>query len=133
RDARWIAATGIFASSYLGLAVGRVPGLALDRAGIALVGAAMMIACGALRLDEAYAAIDLDTLTLLLGMMIVVAHLRLSGFLSLATEFITRGTHRPLALLAAITAIAGVLSAFLVNDAICLVLTPLVIELARSS
>ena len=71
------------------LAIGRIPGLALDRAGIALVGAAMMVAARALPLDEAYKAIDLDTLTLLLGMMIVVAYLRLSGFLSLATSFAT--------------------------------------------
>jgi Na+/H+ antiporter NhaD/arsenite permease-like protein len=133
RDFGWIAAVVIFASSYAALAIGRIPGLALDRAGIALVGAALIVACGALPLDQAYTAIDFDTLTLLLGMMIVVAHLRLSGFLSRATVFITRRAHRPLALLAAITAIAGVLSAFLVNDSICLVLTPLVIELARSS
>jgi Na+/H+ antiporter NhaD/arsenite permease-like protein len=129
----WIPAAAIFASSYVALAIGRIPGLALDRAGIALVGAALMVACGALPLDEAYKAIDLDTLTLLLGMMIVVAHLRLSGLLSLATGWVMRRTHRPLMLLAAITAIAGILSAFLVNDAICLVLAPLVIDLARSS
>jgi Na+/H+ antiporter NhaD/arsenite permease-like protein len=133
RDFGWIAAATIFASSYVTLAIGRIPGLALDRAGIALVGAALMVACGALPLDEAYRAVDLDTLTLLLGMMIVVAHLRLSGFLSSASGWIMRRTHRPLMRLAAITAIAGVLSAFLVNDAICLVLAPLVIELARSS
>jgi len=133
RDFGWIAAAAIFASSYVTLAIGRIPGLALDRAGIALVGAALMVACGALPLDEAYRAVDLDTLTLLLGMMIVVAHLRLSGFLSSASGWVMRRSHRPLMRLAAITAIAGVLSAFLVNDAICLVLAPLVIELARSS
>ena len=115
------------------LAIGRIPGLALDRAGIALVGAAMMVAARALPLDEAYKAIDLDTLTLLLGMMIVVAYLRLSGFLSLATSFATRKARHSLSLLIAITALAGILSAFLVNDAICLVLTPLVIGAARSS
>jgi Na+/H+ antiporter NhaD/arsenite permease-like protein len=133
RDFRWVATAAVFASSYVALAVGCVPGLALDRAGIALVGAALMVACGALPLDEAYKAVDLDTLTLLLGMMIVVAHLRLSGFLSWVTASVTRRVHRSLTLLAAITTIAGILSAFLVNDAICLVLAPLVIDLARSS
>jgi len=133
RDFTWTATVAIFVSSYAALAIGRIPGLALDRAGIALVGAAMMVACGAIPLDEAYRAVDLDTLTLLLGMMIVVAHLRLSGFLSLATSFATHKAHSPIALLVVITGIAGVLSAFLVNDAICLVLTPLVIEAARSS
>jgi di/tricarboxylate transporter len=132
RDAGSVAAAAVFTSSYVALAIGRVPGLALDRAGVALVGAALMVACGGLPLDEAYRAIDLDTLTLLLGVMIVVAHLRLSGFFSEASAWVIRRAHRPMMLLAAITAISGLLSAFLVNDAICLVLTPLVVDLVRS-
>jgi di/tricarboxylate transporter len=85
RDAGWVAAAAVFAASYLALAVGRVPGLAIDRAGVALVGACLMVAGGALPLAEAYKAVDLDTLTLLLGMMIVVANLRLSGFFAQAS------------------------------------------------
>jgi Na+/H+ antiporter NhaD/arsenite permease-like protein len=130
RDASRFATAVIFAASYVALAVGRVPGLAIDRAGVALVGASLMVACGALSLDEVYKAVDLDTLTLLLGMMILVANLRLSGFFTIAGGWVMRRAHRPLALLAAVTAIAGVFSAFLVNDAVCLVLAPLVTELA---
>jgi Na+/H+ antiporter NhaD/arsenite permease-like protein len=132
RDARWVAAAVVFAASYLALAVGRVPGLAIDRAGVALVGACLMVACGALPLVDAYKAVDLDTLTLLLGMMIVVANLRLSGFFAQASGWVMRRARYPLALLAAVTAVAGIFSAFLVNDAICLVLAPLVLELTRS-
>jgi Na+/H+ antiporter NhaD/arsenite permease-like protein len=132
RDARWVAAAAIFAASYLALAVGRVPGLAIDRAGVALVGACLMVASGALPLADAYKAVDLDTLTLLLGMMIVVANLRLSGFFTQASGWVMRRAHYPLALLAAVTAVAGVFAAFLVNDAICLVLAPLVLELTLS-
>src|SRR5580693_457393 len=101
RDAQWVAAAAIFAASYLALAVGRVPGLAIDRAGVALVGACLMVAGGALPLAEAYKAVDLDTLTLLLGMMIVVANLRLSGFFAQASGWVMRHAHHPLALLAA--------------------------------
>ena len=126
---RRVAAGGIFLASYLALAVGKVPGLSIDRAGVALVGACLMVASGAMGLDEAYRAIDLDTITLLLGMMIVVANLRLSGFFALATGFVARRAHRPILLLSAIVAVAGVFSAFLVNDAICLVLAPLVLDL----
>jgi Na+/H+ antiporter NhaD/arsenite permease-like protein len=129
RDAGRLAAAVIFAASYVALAIGRVPGLAIDRAGVALVGASLTVACGALPLDEAYKAVDLDTLTLLLGMMILVANLRLSGFFAMAAGWVMRRAHRPLALLVAVTAIAGVFSAFLVNDAVCLVLAPLVLEL----
>jgi len=127
-----IAAAGIFAGSYAALAVGKVPGLSIDRAGVALVGACLMVASGALPLADAYRAIDLDTITLLLGMMIIVANLRLSGFFGLVTGFAARWGNRPVLLLAAVTAVSGVASAFLVNDAICLVLAPLVMELALS-
>ncbi|MGH7042348.1 MAG: anion transporter [Acetobacteraceae bacterium] len=127
---RRIAAAGIFVASYLALAIGRVPGLAIDRAGIALVGASLMVASGAMPLAAAYRAIDIDTLTLLLGMMIVVANLRLSGVFALAVAWVARHARRPILLLGAIVAVAGIASAFLVNDAICLVLAPLVVDLA---
>jgi Na+/H+ antiporter NhaD/arsenite permease-like protein len=127
--ARKVAAGGIFAASYLALAIGKVPGLAIDRAGVALVGASLMVASGALTPEDAYRAIDLDTITLLLGMMIVVANLRLSGFFALANAWVMRRAHRPILLLMAVVLVSGVFSAFLVNDAICLVLTPLVLEL----
>src|SRR5712675_1842963 len=131
-ESRGVAAGAIFVGSYLALAIGRIPGLSIDRAGIALVGACLMVASGALPLDDAYKAIDFNTITLLLGMMIVVANLRLSGFFALANSWVARRARRPLVLLIAITAIAAVFSAFLVNDAICLVLAPLVLELTLS-
>ena len=128
-EGRAIAAIAIFVGSYLALAVGRIPGLSIDRAGIALVGAGLMVASGALTLDEAYKAIDLDTITLLLGMMIIVASLRLSGFFAVATVWVMDRAKGPLVLLVAVVATSGLFSAFLVNDAICLVLTPLVLKL----
>jgi Na+/H+ antiporter NhaD/arsenite permease-like protein len=128
-DGRRIAAGVIFVGSYLALAIGRIPGLSIDRAGIALVGAGLMVASGALSLDDAYKAVDLDTITLLLGMMIVVANLRLSGFFAVANAWVMAHAGHPLILLGAVVAISGVFSAFLVNDAICLVLASLVLEL----
>ncbi|MBV9522684.1 MAG: anion transporter [Alphaproteobacteria bacterium] len=122
----------IFAASYVVIALGRLPGLRLDRAGAALIGASLMVACGALDLGEAYRAIDLDTIVLLLGMMIVVANLRLSGFFALLAAAVSRRTRRPLSLLAATVFVSGFFSAFLVNDTICLVLTPLVLDLIRA-
>jgi len=128
--ARELAAGGIFVASYLALAIGKIPGLSIDRAGVALVGACLMIASGVLPLEDAYRAIDIDTITLLLGMMIIVANLRLSGFFAVVTVWVMRHAHRPLALLAAVILVSGVTSAFLVNDATCLILAPLVLELA---
>ena len=74
-----LAALVILALTYAGIALGRIPGLRLDRAGIALLGGAAMIALGPLSLDDAFHAIDFNTIALLLGMMIVVAHLKVSG------------------------------------------------------
>jgi Na+/H+ antiporter NhaD/arsenite permease-like protein len=121
----------IFAATYLIVAIGRIPFLRLDRAGAALLGAALMVATGTLSLDDAYKAIDFGTITLLFGMMLIVAHLRLSGFFSLATGFVGRRARGPLFLLGAIIGLTGVLSAFLVNDAVCLMLTPLVVETTK--
>jgi Na+/H+ antiporter NhaD/arsenite permease-like protein len=128
-DATASVAVAIFASTYLVIAIGKLPGYQLDRAGAALLGASLMVGLGVISLDQAYRAIDWDTIALLLGMMIVVANLRLSGFFRLVNNWaVTRARH-PLALLASIVLVAGVLSAFLVNDTICLVMTPLVLDL----
>ena len=118
----------IFAGTYLVVAIGRLPGFRVDRTGAAIIGGALMIAFNVLTVQEAYAAIDYDTIILLFGMMIVVANLRLSGFFTLVSERVLEHTHRPLVLLSAITLVAGAFSAFFVNDTMCLVLTPLVLE-----
>jgi Na+/H+ antiporter NhaD/arsenite permease-like protein len=128
-----IATAIIFILTYAGISLGRIPGLRLDRAGIALAGAALMMAVGAITPEEAYRAVNLDTLALLLGMMIIVAHLRLSGFFRLVTRWALAHARSPFILLAIVTITAGAFSAFLVNDAVCLVMAPLVIEVARSS
>ncbi len=126
-----IGAILIFAATYLVMAVGKLPGYRLDRAGAALLGAALMVAAGVLSIDEAYAAVDMETITLLLGMMIVAANLRLSGFFRMVEGFVMVRARHPLVLLAAIVIVAGFFSALLVNDTICLVMTPIVLELVR--
>jgi len=120
----------IFTATYFAVGIGRLPGFRIDRAGAAFVGAGLMVALGVLALSDAYRAIDFDTITLLLGVMIVVANLRLSGVLSFVSKAILKRTRRPMTLLIAVVMLTGILSAFFVNDAICLALTPLVLDLA---
>jgi Na+/H+ antiporter NhaD/arsenite permease-like protein len=127
-----IAALVILVLTYVGVAAGRIPGLRLDRAGIAFLGGAAMIALGPLSLEEAFRAIDFDTIALLLGMMIVVAHLKVSGAFRALGALAIEHAHAPFVLLITMTALAGVLSAFLVNDAICLVMTPIVMQVVRA-
>ncbi|HKX08953.1 MAG TPA: anion transporter [Stellaceae bacterium] len=122
----------VFLCTYAVVALGRLPGLRVDRAGAALIGASLMVGFGALSLEEAYRAIDLNTIVLLIGMMILVANLKLAGFFALAARWVSEHARHPLSLLAGVILVSGALSAFLVNDTVCLMLTPLVAELALS-
>lgn len=131
-NATQILAIVIFLATYVAIAIGRMPGLRVDRAGATLIGAALMVGCGVLSLEDAYRAIDLDTITLLLGMMIVVANLRLSGFFRMVTGWAAGRARHPALLLSVVVITTGVLSVFLVNDAICLVIAPIVITLTRA-
>ncbi len=125
--------TVLFVLTYAGLALGRVPGLRMDRAGIALVGATLMLVAGTITFQQAFSAesIDYETLILLLGMMVVVGCLRLSGFFRLLAHWCLDHIETPRGLLAVTILLSGMLSAFLVNDIVCLALTPLVLHLAR--
>lgn len=124
-----MAATIIFIATYFVLAVGRLPGFRIDRTGAAVIGAAAMLACNVLTVEEAWRAIHFETILLLFGMMIVVANLRLSGFFTVVSRWTVRYAHSPLVLLSLIVLVAGFFSAFFVNDTMCLALTPLVLEI----
>ena len=127
-----LAALAILVLTYVGVAAGGVPGLRLDRAGIAFLGGAAMIALGPLSLEEAFRAIDFNTIALLVGMMIVVAHLKVSGAFRALGSLAIEHAHAPFILLVTVTILARVLSAFLVNYAICLVMTPIVMQVVRA-
>jgi Na+/H+ antiporter NhaD/arsenite permease-like protein len=123
--AAWI----IFIATYAVLALGKIPVYRIDRTGAALLGGSLMVATGVLSLEEAYRAVDFNTIVQLFGMMIVVANLRISGFFRVITHWIAAYVRRPVTLLGMVIFSSGIHSAFLVNDTICLVMTPLVLEL----
>jgi Na+/H+ antiporter NhaD/arsenite permease-like protein len=85
----------IFAGAYVGLGLGRLPGFRVDRTGVAIIGAAAMVVAGVLSWDAAVRSVDAHTLVLLFGMMIVAAHLRLSGFFGLVTLWAIRRARGP--------------------------------------
>src|SRR5437868_15186787 len=124
-------AVAAFVASYVGLALGRVPGFRIDRTGVAIIGAAVMVVSGAVPWPDAVASVDAPTLVQLFGMMIVTAYLRLSGFFRLVMTWALRRARTPLALLATVVVASGVLSAFFVNDVVCLVLEPVLPHAAR--
>jgi Na+/H+ antiporter NhaD/arsenite permease-like protein len=125
-------AAAIFVATFVMIALGRVPGLRLDRAGAALVGAAAMLACGVVTPAAAWRMVDLETLALLLGVMLLVGQLRLSGFFLHAGVALARRARTPRQLLFALVMASGVLSALFVNDTVCLALTPLVLDVAAA-
>jgi len=114
--------------TLVGVAVGRYPWLRMNRATISLVGATVLMILGAISLEEAYAAIDLNTLTLLLAMMILNVNLRLAGFFRLVTGWLVQRAPTPRLLLALIVLSSGILSALFLNDTVVLMFTPLVLE-----
>jgi Na+/H+ antiporter NhaD/arsenite permease-like protein len=123
----------IFSLTYLALAIGKVPRLEVDRAGIAVIGMAAMLAAGLVDLREAASAVDFETIALLFGMMVLVACLRIAGFFRIATDLVVARRPGPYQLLALTMGLSGVLSAFLVNDVVCVALTPLMLEVCRRS
>ena len=118
----------IFGVVYLGMILGGLPFLQLDRTGIALLGAIALIGVGALSLEEAWEAVHVPTLILLFAFMVVSAQLRLGGFYTWVTH---KTGHLPLSppkLLAALIAIVAALSAIFSNDVICLAMAPVLID-----
>ncbi len=105
----------------------------MNRATIAVVGATALVVARAVPLDRAFEAIDLDTLALLFGMMVLNANLRIAGFFDAVAARMARRATSPRRLLALVVLAAGSLSALFLNDTIVIVFTPLVIEVARAA
>ena len=115
----------IFIATYLGMAAGQVPGLKLDRSGIALIGAIALIAIDAVTPAQASSFIDRPTIMLLFGLMIVAAQFGIAGVFEAIARRIAELADRPYRLLAAVILVSGTLSAGLANDIIVFAMTPL--------
>lgn len=116
----------IFAITYLGMAMGRIPGLKLNRVGIALLGAIGMMIFGRITTADAIAYVNWPTVCLLFGFFVISAQLRLSGFYNLVAGGIAARLGHPARFLFILMAATGGLSAFLNHDIVCFVFTPIV-------
>jgi len=116
----------VFILVYVGMALGRVPGLAVDRTGVALLGLIVLLASGDLTLDAAGRAVDMPTIALLFALMILSAQFEQSGFYGFVAERVTHAARNPRTLLALLIAVTGALSAILTNDVIAFAFTPLI-------
>lgn len=122
----------IFIVTYLGIIFTRLPGVNVDRPSAAFSGAVAMVVFGILTPAEAIAFIDMNTIFLLLGMMIIIATLQLDGFFTLIARQTIDWSKTRTRLLVLITLVTGIASAFLVNDAVVLMFTPVIIQICRS-
>src|SRR3954454_25077078 len=129
-DVRFIAGVVIFIASYVVFAAGKFPGMKIDRPGMAIIGAVLMVAFRIVNARDALGSVDFTTIVLLFSMMLIVANLHLVGFFDVVAEFVvTRMGARHL--LPAVIVSTGVLSAFFVNDIICLVMVPIVLKITK--
>ena len=118
--------------TYLGLGLGYWPGYRMNRAAIALTGAAFLIVLGVLDFEEAWRALEPHTLGFLFGVMVLNAHLAYAGFFQLVLNGLVHLARSPLGLLVWLTFGTGILSALFLNDTIAILFTPLVLALTRS-
>jgi len=123
----------IFIITFLGIIYTRLPKVNIDRPSAAFFGAVAMILFGVLSFEEAVLAIDFNTIALLLGMMIIIVVLELDGFFTLIAEKTISLSKSKNQLLFLIVFVTGVASAFLVNDAVVLLFTPVIIQICRSA
>lgn len=123
----------LFIVTYTGIIFTRLPKVNIDRPSAAFLGAVAMVIFGVLSFQEAVYAVDYNTIALLLGMMVIISTLQLDGFFELVANNTIRLAHTPFRLLVIITFVTGFASAFLVNDAVVLLFTPVIISICRSA
>lgn len=119
-DAQTVTVVAVFAVVYLGMILGALPFLQLDRTGIALLGGIVLIGTGVLDLEQAWEAIHVQTLILLFAFMVLSAQLRLGGFYTWVTRRVGSQQISPALLLGSLIFVVAALSAVFSNDIICL-------------
>ena len=116
----------VFIITYIGIAMGHIPGLKLNRVGIVLLGAIAMMIFGGVKTDQVISYINWPTVLLLFGFFVISAQLRLSGFYGRVANLISARLDHPGWFLLILMAVTGGLSAFLNHDIVCFVFTPIV-------
>ena len=115
--------------SIIGVAIGRYPKFKMNRATIALIGSSALIVAGAISIEDAFNAVDINTIILLFSMMVLNINLRLSGFFNIITSKVIGIAKTPRQFLGLVIFSSGILSGLFLNDTIVLIFTPLLIEM----
>ena len=121
----------IFLVVYLGMILGGLPFLQLDRTGVALLGAIALLGIDALTPEQAVAAVHLPTIMLLFSFMVISAQMRLGGFYDWVTRRLAALAIQPPQLLAVLIAVTAALSAVFSNDIVCLAMAPVLVDACK--
>jgi len=122
----------IFIVTYVFVAIQGIPGLRIDRPSGVVIGSTLLILTGLISLEQAFQFIDWEVITFLLGMMIMIAYLEFAGFFEHVARWLIRVSGSTAQLLWMTILSSAVLSAFFVNDTVCLLITPILIKATRS-
>ncbi len=120
---------GIVLLTFIGIAIGRYPIIKSNRTTIALMGVALLLLTRQVAFEKLPVYIDFNTIILLFSMMIINANLKLAGFFNLASRWLVKGSRSPRAFLGFEVLLAGLLSALFLNDTVCLMFAPFLINL----
>jgi Na+/H+ antiporter NhaD/arsenite permease-like protein len=118
----------VFVLVYLGMMLGGLPFLQLDRTGVALLGAIAIVGLGALTPEQAARSVHLPTLLLLFSFMVISAQIRLGGFYGWVTVRVASLPLSPAVLLGATMLTVAALSAVFSNDVVCLSVAPVLCD-----
>ena len=121
----------VFIITYIGIIFTRLPKVNIDRPSAAFVGAVAMMCLGIVDFSQAVGFIDFNTIFLLLGMMIVISALKADGLFNIVAQKTLAFANTRTKLLVCIVLISGIGSAFLVNDAVVLIFTPVIISICK--
>ena len=121
----------VFIITYIGIIFTRLPKVNIDRPSAAFVGAVAMMCLGIVDFSQAVSFIDFNTIFLLLGMMIVISALKADGLFNIVAQKTLAFANTRTKLLVCIVLISGIGSAFLVNDAVVLIFTPVIISICK--
>ena len=115
----------IFSLTYAGIAVGHIPGLKLNRPGIALLGSIAMMIFGYVTTADAVSYVNWPTICLLFGFFVISAQLRLSGFYDRVALGLANQLQYPGRFLLILMLVTGGLSAVLNHDIVCYAFAPI--------
>src|ERR1700704_1259649 len=127
-----VSATAVFLVTYVLISLRTVRRFRIERPAVAMLGGALMLLLGVLTPAQAILPINVDVILLLVGMMIVVSGLEVSGFFDLLSSRIALRAKSQTSFLAGLMVASAALSALVLNDAIALLVTPIVVRSSRS-